>query len=59
MKCIVCSALKHFEGDDLKELKKALDGSVAKTDIAAALSLNGFSTSETSVRRHLKNHKGK
>lgn len=58
-KCIVCSALEHFKGDDLIELKRALDGAVAKTDIAAALSLYAYPTSEASVRRHLKNHKGK
>lgn len=58
-KCIVCSALEHFKGDDLIELKRALDGAVAKTDIAAALSLHGHPASEASVRRHLKNHKGK
>lgn len=58
-KCIVCSALEHFKGDDLIELKHALDGAVAKTDIAAALSLYEHPASEASVRRHLKNHKGK
>lgn len=58
-KCIVCSALEHFTGDDLIELKNALGGTVTKTDIAASLSLYGFPASEASVRRHLKNHKGK
>jgi hypothetical protein len=58
-KCIVCTALGKVTGDDLITLKWALDGAVAKTDIAVSLSLNGFPTSEASVRRHLKNHKGK
>ena len=59
IKCTVCSALEHFKGDDLIELKNALDGSVAKTDIAAALSMYDFPTSEASVRRHIKAHEGK
>lgn len=56
--CVVCSALDGFHGDDLIELKKALNGAVAKTDIADGLSLFGYPVSEAGVRRHLKNHRG-
>ena len=58
--CKVCNTLSVLDEEDHTALSNALkDNDVSKTDIARVMTDNGFPVSETSVRRHIKNHGSK
>lgn len=55
--CKVCTALDSSSREDATALKLALSGELGKAEIARVLTDNGYPTTETSVRRHITNHR--